>query len=525
MGSRGIAVALAAGGFLAIAALLLGAGPASAAPSYPDAVVMVSGYNSATSFTTPDPSCEGQEGDTWSNPAGPAAALRADGEDVFTAPVQHGSDPLGAPCAPGGAPVPPASDSIDSFGDNDANGAALASFLAFLRDEYGVEKVQLVAHSDGGQWSRSAMTQDAAFSGLDVRSLTTLGTPYTGSMVADLATELKNGRCDFSDPAEQDLCEALFDVIRQVYSGMGPTTIEQLTHTYLEPWNREQTIGACPVTTIAGTGLDLDLVPFSYYNPSDGLVGEASGLARSAFELPDLEMIPAPGIPNLEFGGTYPVVHAPSLKFISAENLLNTPAISAKVAGTVAGTPPDGALCNAEAPAPDAAKAGAEDRWSVPFRLTRSVVSSGRLGATASDDVAVVRRGTTLRCDGRVVPQVPLLTKRRVGLALPGACEGPLRAVGGSGSEGGALLFRSHPTADLDVIRDGRELTVRGPGAGRGALKLTLRRDGKTKRLRLRHGKVRLPAGPGSATLIAKARTQPGGRRAVATLVLALRDR
>ena len=91
---------------MAATALLL-ASSAEAAPSYPDAVVMVSGYNSATSFTTPDPSCEGQEGDTWSNPAGPAAALRAAGEQVFTAPVQHGSDPLGSPCAPGGTPVPP----------------------------------------------------------------------------------------------------------------------------------------------------------------------------------------------------------------------------------------------------------------------------------------------------------------------------------------------------------------------------------------------------------------------------------
>jgi triacylglycerol lipase len=250
--SRWVAIAGAA-----VAGLLALPAAASAAGPYPEAIVMVSGYNSSTAFTTPDASCEGQEGDTWSNPAGPAAALRAGGNAVFTAPVKHGTDPALAPCAPGAQPVPGPGNYIDSFGANDPNGAALASFLEFLRTNYGVEHVQLVAHSDGGQWSRSAMTQDSAFSGLVVDSLTTLGTPYTGSMVADIASELNNGRCDFKNFIEQDVCEALLDVIQVVFKGMGPTTIRQLTHAYLESWNPQQSIGTCPVTTIAGTGLDL----------------------------------------------------------------------------------------------------------------------------------------------------------------------------------------------------------------------------------------------------------------------------
>src|SRR5688572_4311979 len=98
----------------------LSAEPAAAAPVYPDAVVMVSGYSSSTPFTTPDPACAGAEGDTWSDPAGPAAALRAAGLEVFTAPVHRGTDAIPAPCAPGGAPVPGATTEIDSFGDNDA---------------------------------------------------------------------------------------------------------------------------------------------------------------------------------------------------------------------------------------------------------------------------------------------------------------------------------------------------------------------------------------------------------------------
>jgi hypothetical protein len=503
---------------------VFGVAGAQAAPAaYPDAVVLVSGYSSGSSFTTPDPACEGHEGVTWSNPDGPAAALRAVGYDVFTAPVEPGSDPL-APCAPGGAPVPPASDSIDSFGDNDANGAALAGFLSFLRDDYGVERVQLIAHSDGGNWSRAALTQDDAFTGLDVRSLTTLGTPYTGSMIADLGTELRNGRCDFTNRSDQELCESLLDIIRLIYAQIGPTAVEQLTHTYLERWNREQSIGSCPVTTIAGTGVDIDAIPFSYYNPSDGLVGEASALARSAYELPTFETIPAPDIPNLQFGGTFPVVHTEALSFLSPANLLNTPAISSKVTDIVAATAAGGPLCNAPATARSPA-AGVEDRDTVPFQLTRSVGAGGRLGLTKPDDVAVTGRGVELRCDGQEVPQLPLLNQRRIRLALPGTCEGPLRVAGGSargGAAGGALLFRSHPTNELAIVRDGRKLRVRVRGPKVRGLRLKLRRDGDVRRLQVHKGKVKLPAGDGSATLIAVAKARPGDHRVAATLVLSL---
>lgn len=529
MRSREVATSAIAVFAAGVGLILFGAATAEAAPpAYPDAVVLVSGYNSATSFTTPEPACEGREGDTWSNPDGPAAALRTAGFAVFTAPVRHGSDPLGPPCAPGATPVPPPADSIDSFGDNDDNGAALASFLAFLADEYGVERAQLVAHSDGGNWSRAAMTQGSAFAGLDVRSLTTLGTPYTGSMIADIGTELRNGRCDFSDRSEQDLCQALIFVVRRIYGQMGPTTIEQLTHTYLERWNREQAIGSCPVTTIAGTGVDLDFIPFSYYNPSDGLVGEASGLAHSALELPDFETIPAPGIPNLQFGGTYPVVHAPALSFLSPANLLNTPAISTEVTSIVGATPGGGPLCNSAAEAPATSRSsGVHDRYTVPFRLTRSVVAGagGRLGMTEPDDVAVTGRDVVLRCDGRRVPQVPLLTRRRVGMALPGTCERPVRVAGGSargGATGGALLIRSHPTDELVVVRSGRRLRVRVRGPKVRGLTLKLRRDGRVRPLRFPDGEVKLPPGLGSATVIAGAKTRPGHRRAVATLVLSL---
>ena len=508
---------------VAAALLALPAPAAVAAGPYPDAVVLVSGYNSSTAFTTPDASCAGQEGPTWSQPTGPAAALRAAGRDVFTAPVQRGDDPILPACAPGGQPVPPPATYIDSYGDDDANGAALGSFLAFLRDSYGVESVRLVVHSDGGNWSRSALTQDAAYAGLAVESLTSLGTPYTGSMVADVATSLDNASCDFSNAIEQKLCREILDLVRLAYFEAGPTAVKQLTHSYLASWNRQQSIGACPVTTIAGTGVDLPLLPFSFYNPSDGLVGLASAQARKADALPDLAPIAPPNIPGRQSGGTLPVVHAASLSVINPANLLNTQAISDEVAEIVAAVPNPVPLCNGSA---DGAT-GVEDdallyRHVEPFRLTRVPGRKGGLGRARGGDVVVARASVGVRCDGEALDPLPLLGDERVGLVLGDSCDGRLAsAADGDRAKGrpAAMLMRAHP-ARLVVTRAGRGLAVETDGARVRRLRLEVSADGKTKRLELdRKGRARLPRGDTAATLEASARSR-GGRRLDATLVL-----
>lgn len=507
---------------VAVAAALFGAAPAAAAPSYPDAVVLVSGYNSSTAFTTPDPSCEGKEGDTWANPAGPAPALRAAGEQVFTAPVKHDTDPIVPPCAPGGAPAPGPSTYIDSYGDDDANGAALGAFLAFLRDSYGVERVQLVAHSDGGNWSRSALTGDDAFAGLDVRSLTTLGTPYTGSMIADLGTELRNGKCDFSNRIEQDICDSLLDVVELVYQQLGPTAVEQLTHSYLEGWNPGQRIGACPVTTIAGTGVDLPLVPFTFYNPSDGLVGLASAEAHEALALPSFLPIPAPDIPGLVTGGTYPVVHASSLSFINPANLLNTPAISAEVTSTVGATP-DGPLCNGSAAEAAAGAAAGPVEHTAPFRLTEVASRSDVLGTASRDAVVVARPRVEVTCGGEELPLLPMFGDGRIRLGLVGRCKGKISATGpkARGAMPRALLLQSHPRDRLLVRQDGRRLEVGIEGGRLHGLRLRVRTGKTTRTLEVdRDGRAKLPRGDTGATVIARARTSPGARLAVASLVL-----
>jgi hypothetical protein len=67
-----VAVAVAA-----VATLLVP--PPQAASASGSAVVLVSGFDTATPFTTSAPTCAGKEGATWSAPTGPAAALKQAG--------------------------------------------------------------------------------------------------------------------------------------------------------------------------------------------------------------------------------------------------------------------------------------------------------------------------------------------------------------------------------------------------------------------------------------------------------------
>ncbi len=498
---------------LAVAALAHGAqAPAQAqTTTYPEAVVLVSGFTTTTPFTNPDPACNGQEGLTWSPPTGVAAALKAAGNAVFTAPIRHLDDPVALPCPGSGAPAPPISNYIDSGGDDDANGAALAGFLAFLRDSYGVQRVHLVAHSDGGNWSRSAITQDSAYAGVAIRSLTTLGTPYTGAFSADLAIETQGGKCDFSEKIEQAICDALIDVIDVVFKDMGPIATNQLTHEYLEIWNSRQQIGACPVTTIGGTYFKLPL-PLSYYSPSDALVGQASALAKSALDI-SLQTIPAPAIPNLQFGGLYDVVHSETLSFLTPKNLLNQSDISAKVASVVAGTP-TGPPCND----PGAAAPQAPLSAQLPLRMLVAPSANGSLGPTKPEDAVIAGTGATVRCGRRPLQLTAVGDDARVRFGLGRGCKRKLRVSGGGRR---ALLLRSHPRNRALVKVDGQNVRVRVLGPKTGKVRVTASAGGKGRTLRLdSKGRGTLGAQGADTTLRIATTTQPGARRAVATVVV-----
>jgi triacylglycerol lipase len=476
---------------VAVAAVLGLALPASAFAS--SAVVLVSGFDTTTPFTTPLASCAAQAGPTWGNATGPAAALRAAGDQVFTAPVANAGGSPGAPCTHTGGAVPPASDVIDSNGDVDANGTALMHFLQFLDTSYGVTGVTLVGHSDGGLWSRSAITQlRAADAGPVIQSLTTLGTPHTGSFGADLAELVTNGRCQAGDPDEQALCEALLSVVNGLISELGPTTVNELSSSFLESWNPQQTIG-CPVHVAAGTYVTIpvigSLLP-RYYNPSDGIVGQASALARASTSL-DGATIPSPGIPDVVSMGSFPVVHSPVLLklFDARYTLTDDPAIGAAVVNAVAAGAA-GPACSSPglgAPAP---------RGQSTVRVRRPFNALGASGARRDSrrgQVAFLLRGASVSCRGRRLPSVPLLGSRRVRLVAI-RCGGRVRIRGQV-----ILLGRDPQRRTLVLTRRGRMLRARVAGPSLRGLRVRVRVRGSWRALR--HGAIRLPAGAGTVTV------------------------
>lgn len=188
-----------AGGW--VPAMLVGialaiASPAAAATG-PDAVVLVSGLTTTTPFTTPASQCLGTDprGATWSFDGAQYALA---GYGVYTAPVNDGAGPV-TPHPPLFSDCPaalPASMTLNSRGDINADARALASFIAYLHSADRVSTVRIVAHSYGGLWTRGALRlASRSFPAVRVLSITTLGTPDLGSYLADIGESVDPVLC------------------------------------------------------------------------------------------------------------------------------------------------------------------------------------------------------------------------------------------------------------------------------------------------------------------------------------------
>jgi hypothetical protein len=168
---------------------------------------------------------------------------------------------------------------VNSTGDIDLAGERLARFLTFLHTDFGVTSVDLVAHSMGGLFCRAAIgVLKGTGSALQVLSLTTLGTPWTGSVVGDFGL----GDVDLSAAAGHPLIEkAMTEFVRRsAQLEMGAA--QEVTARYLtgeRGWNAHQVgvLDEIPVTLIAGTIFEAD-GPEQYW-PNDGLVSLASATA------------------------------------------------------------------------------------------------------------------------------------------------------------------------------------------------------------------------------------------------------
>jgi hypothetical protein len=485
-----------------VASIAVLAQPAAveAAPPYPEAVLLVSGFETETPFSTPAPTCNGKEGSEWNPPGGIARALKGAGNDVFTAPVSKTNTPVPASCAGAGEPLPSAGMVIDSNGGTDANGGALAELIAFLRDSYGISDLHIVAHSEGGLWSRAGITQNAAYAGVTIQSVTTLGTPHTGSYLADLAIELDGGKCDFSDKVEQRICDALVTLADLIVIELGPAATRELTNDFLATWNPRQTIGNCPVSGIAGDHVNFGIPFLGYYTPSDGLVGLASAQAKQALDI-DGHLIPAPDIPDFREAGVYDVVHGASVSFLSKKNLLNQPQISEQVTDNtlLVGSQP----CNLAAAAAGAGASAAESAQRLRAPLYRMVAADrgGRLPSPGPEDFALSKRRVNIRCGFNEVEPIPLLGDRRLRVHNALACDDRLRARNGSGKGlAQALLLRSHPQRHVLVRVEGDQARIRVRGRAPRSFRAQIRAGGSWQTLGLsRKGRTKLPSAAGDS--------------------------
>ena len=180
----------------------------SAARDSTSAVVVVSGGDATSPFTTPDQACA-----TGLAAGNTDTALREylldKGLTVYTSPAMAGRgqvvDQTGFG-AFGVCPVTlPENMTVNSTGSIDTAGEHLARFLTWLHTDKGVNEVDLVGHSMGGLYSRAAIRVLASTDApVRIRSLTTLGTPWQGSYLSDYA----NGLLPLSDCLGDEFCES-----------------------------------------------------------------------------------------------------------------------------------------------------------------------------------------------------------------------------------------------------------------------------------------------------------------------------
>lgn len=493
-------------------ALLSGYGSSAfAAQPANQAVVLVSGLNSPTPFTTPDPSCAGKEGDVWGTLIAPQ--LKQQGFNVYTAPASKGGQTF-TPC--GGSPPPSAY--IDATQGIDQNGQALASFLAYLNQTFGVTDVQIVAHSYGGLWSRSAFSQNSPYSAsLRIDSLTTLGSPQTGSFAADLAQFMVGASCDKVPTRIARLaCELFQNLVERDVQYLGPEAVEELTSTYIGAWNPSQEIGSCPVTPIAGTFVDLgqtiDNLLGSYYLPNDGLVG----LGSAAYTTAPKPYSP-PSIPGLQPVASFDVVHGSALSFLSQNNLLNQQAIVDRIVQALN----QGSTANCvknplppPPPPPTPPPAPPSNNTVAPTQIVAP--SGGTLPKPRRGDVILVSAHSKVRCGRRLIDSRPLVRSRQYEVIVQPRCPRRLKVSGGR-----ATLLRHAKGKQVRVREDGGEVQITVRGRGQHERIRAEAQDGKKwKRLHLsRSGKAKLPTGDSSVPVRVTI-LGPGGSHSVAVFIV-----
>jgi triacylglycerol lipase len=259
--------------------LLAGCGGTKVSGADTRAVVVVSGGPSVSPFTTSSQACT-----TGLAASDTATAIREylleQGYQVYTSPMMAGRGPVTDQTgfgAFGNCPVTlPEIMTIDTTGDIDLGGEHLARFLTYLHTDKGVNEVDLVGHSWGGMWSRAAIhVLEATSSPIRIRSLTTLGTPWQGTYLADYSS----GAIPLSDCLGDEFCE------HKAKSFEVKTTVGgEDTQAFLmgkDGWSEAQTgmLDKIPVALIAGDRFSKPGQVNPTVWPNDGEVALQSALA------------------------------------------------------------------------------------------------------------------------------------------------------------------------------------------------------------------------------------------------------
>lgn len=250
------------------------------------AVVVVSGGNATSPFTTNDQACA-----TGLAAGNTSTAIRefliSKSYTVYTAPAIAGRGQVVDQTGFGAFAVCPVTlpenMTVNSTGSIDTAGEHLARFINWLHSEKGVTEIDLVGHSMGGLYSRAAIRVLATTnSPVKIRSLTTVGTPWQGSYLSDYANDL----VPLADCMGDKFCETgmkeFRPVVLQLMSGSG----REVNKAFLmgkDGWNEFQSgvLDKIPVVLIAGDRFKVPGPANASVWPNDGLVALESGLAKS----------------------------------------------------------------------------------------------------------------------------------------------------------------------------------------------------------------------------------------------------
>jgi triacylglycerol lipase len=256
----------------------------TADPPQGRAVVIVSGGDATSPFTTPGQACASglAAGNT---DTALRAGLLAHGYTVYTSPALAGRGPVtdqGGFGAFGDCPITlPENMTVNSTGSIDTAGEHLARFFTHLHDQYGVREIDVVGHSMGGLYSRAAFrVLQSLGSPTRIRSLTTIGTPWQGSYLSDYA----NGITPLSDSLGDQFCETAMESMKTEVQRLMAGSGREVNQAYLmgpDGWNDYQAgvLDQIPVVLIGGNRFTQPGAVNPSVWPNDGLVALSSALA------------------------------------------------------------------------------------------------------------------------------------------------------------------------------------------------------------------------------------------------------